>query len=121
MYKNAVSKTISYHPCGTPKHKIIHYDNGFIEEQFFDEWAQPHREDNLPQFTRTLYGKIYTQLYKVHYKYHNEIGPAVIFYNQSTEEYENGYYLNDVVYTEKWQTDNWVDFCKHIKQLEVFK
>lgn len=95
------------------------FPNETYVECYQDNNGRVHREDGSA-YISIVNGVINYEAYRIHGLEHNILGPALIWYKLGKIVCEK-YYLNGIEYTNKDITDNWIDYCKNISKLEIYK
>lgn len=100
--------------------KTTSYDenSNICYEYYLDEEGLLHREDGPAWIEYDPAGDLYLEMYLINGDCHREDGPAVIYYYEEGNNYN--YFLNGIKYEEPWQTENWIDFAKYYKKIEIF-
>lgn len=119
-----IKDTIEYHSNGVIKKQISYYTNSLAKqcEMNFNEQEEKHGENGEPWYIRWHEnGIIEIEAYRVHGKFHNTKGPAIIYYDEDGRIEHIGFFLNDKEYLDKELTDNWVEYCDMLEKLEIFQ
>lgn len=101
-------------------HLVTKHSTGRVASEEYFKGGIYHREDG-PAFISYAEFGIYCEDYYINNKRHREDGPAVIQYNPDGCICLQSYWLNGKLYNEQWQIDNWVDFVKYGKDLEIYQ
>lgn len=124
VYNSEFYQTEYYYPNGMIAIIIVNDTNGNKTSYSLcsNEDGDDFKTEDYPDaFIFNLDGQEHEIMYSKNDKMHRENGPAYIRYNQDGTIKKQNYYLHNKLYTNKDIINNWTEFSKNMKKLEVYQ